>query len=298
MEGTFTRATGSEFSGSWDVTALVARKDNGSFYSVEELKGGGAQIVEQSRPLSEHLFIGVVQHSGESAGQVAQQKADSGGQIFQFSLDLPNVAPKPVLGTNGDDKLLVADASKGAAMIMNTIITGAGNDEVEISANRGFENKIFSGSGVDTIFAGTRDVITGGSGNDELYANGGNGNRLSGGTGNDNFYFGSSGNRALGGDGNDVFNVGGEAGTNYINGGAGVDQFWLVSGSKDLPAAKQFVMDFTPGEDKVGLRGYTFADLSFTQAGSDTLLTIASTAVGHFSNTSASALNNVNNFAF
>ena len=111
---------------------------------------------------------------------------------------------------------------------------------------------------------------------------------------------GKSGSRdaALGGDGNDVFNVGGEAGTNYLNGGAGVDQFWLVSGSKDLPAAKQFVMDFTPGEDKVGLRGYTFADLSFTQAGSDTLLTIASTAVGHFSNTSASALNNVNNFAF
>ncbi|WP_368412493.1 hypothetical protein [Synechococcus sp.] len=121
---------------------------------------------------------------------------------------------------------------------------------------------------------------------------------LSGGTGNDNFYLGSSGNRALGGDGNDVFNVGGEAGTNYLNGGAGVDQFWLVSGSKDLPAAKQFVMDFTPGEDKVGLRGYSFADLSFTQAGSDTLLTIASTAVGHFSNTSASALNNANNFAF
>ena len=298
MEGTFMVPYSSEFSGSWDVTALVARKDNGGFYSAEELKGGGAQIVEQSRPLSEHLFIGVVQQSGESAGQVAQQKADSGGQIFQFSLDLPNVAPKPVLGTTGDDKLLVADASKGAAMIMNTIITGAGNDEVEIAANRGFENKIFSGSGVDTIFAGTRDVITGGSGNDELYANGGNGNRLSGGTGNDNFYLGSSGNRALGGDGNDVFNVGGEAGTNYLNGGAGVDQFWLVSGSKDLPAAKQFVMDFTPGEDKVGLRGYSFADLSFTQAGSDTLLTIASTAVGHFSNTSASALNNVNNFAF
>ena len=298
MEGTYQSARGSEFSGSWDVTALVARKDNGSFYSTEELKGGGAQIVEQSRPLSEHLFIGVVQQPGESGGQVAAQKADYGGQIFQFSLDLPNVAPKPVLGTNGDDKLLVADASKGAAMIMNTIITGAGNDEVEIAANRGFENKIFSGSGVDTIFAGTRDVITGGSGNDELYANGGNGNRLSGGTGNDNFYLGSSGNRALGGDGNDVFYVGGEAGTNYLNGGAGVDQFWLVSGSKDLPAAKQFVMDFTPGEDKVGLRGYSFADLSFTQAGSDTLLTIASTAVGHFSNTSASALNNVNNFAF
>ena len=169
---------------------------------------------------------------------------------------------------------------------------------VDSSLNKGFQNTIFTGSGADTIFSSNGDIVTGGSGNDSLYAEAGNNNRLSGGAGNDTIYIGSTGNRALGGDGADIINIGGEAGTNYLNGGAGVDQFWLVSGSKDLPAAKQFVMDFTPGEDKVGLRGYTFADLSFTQAGSDTLLTIASTAVGHFSNTSASALNNVNNFAF
>jgi hypothetical protein len=66
-------------------------------------------------------------------------------------------------------------------------------------------------------------------------------------------------------------------GANYLNGGAGADQFWLVSGAKNLPAAKQFVKDYTP-VDKVGLRGYAFADLSFTQAGSDTLLTIGTTA--------------------
>jgi len=71
----------------------------------------------------------------------------------------------------------------------------------------------------------------------------------------------------------------------------------LVSGAKDLPAAKQFVKDYTP-VDKVGLRGYAFADLSFTQAGSDTLLDIGTTVVGHFNNISAAGLNNNNNFAF
>jgi len=203
------------------------------------------------------------------------------------------------VGTAGDDNAIPGQTTiAGFNGKLDQLFTGAGNDTVDTAIASGYENKIFTGSGVDTIFASSRDIITGGSGNDELYAYNGDNNRLSGGTGNDNFYLGSSGNRALGGDGNDVFNVGGEAGTNYLNGGAGVDQFWLVSGSKDLPAAKQFVMDFTPGEDKVGLRGYSFADLSFTQAGSDTLLTIASTAVGHFSNTSASALNNINNFAF
>ena len=203
------------------------------------------------------------------------------------------------VGTTGDDNAIPGQTTiAGFDGKLDQLFTGAGNDTDDTAVASGYENKIFTGSGVDTIFASSRDIITGGSGNDELYAYNGDNNRLSGGTGNDNFHLGSSGNRALGGDGNDVFNVGGEAGTNYLNGGAGVDQFWLVSGSRDLPAAKQFVMDFTPGEDKVGLRGYSFADLSFTQAGSDTLLTIASTAVGHFSNTSASALNNANNFAF
>ena len=199
--------------------------------------------------------------------------------------------------TSGDDDLLVANAAAQLTFKANNIFTGAGADEVASEENSGFRNTIFTGSGADTIYAGSRDVITGGSGDDKIIADGGNGNRLSGNSGNDDIVIGTSGNRALGGDGDDIFTILETAGTNYLNGGAGRDQFWLMPAKDKLPA-KQFVMDFTPGEDKVGLRGYTFADLSFTQAGSDTLLTIASTAVGHFSNTSASALNNTNNFAF
>jgi glycerophosphoryl diester phosphodiesterase len=40
-----------------------------------------------------------------------------------------------------------------------------------------------------------------------------------------------------------------------------------------------------------------FADISFTQVGADTLLSVAGTAVGHFTNVSATALNNQANFA-
>ena len=58
---TFETPRGSEFSGTWNTTALVARKADGSFYTQEELAGNGIQTVEQSRPLSEHVFIGVVQ---------------------------------------------------------------------------------------------------------------------------------------------------------------------------------------------------------------------------------------------
>jgi Ca2+-binding RTX toxin-like protein len=189
------------------------------------------------------------------------------------------------------------DASKDLTLIGNTIFTGAGDDEVDVALSDGFENNVFTGSGADTIFAGSRDVITGGSGADQIWATGGNGNRLSGNGGDDDFVIGTMGNRALGGEGNDKFTILDGAGTNHLNGGAGIDQFWLISAPGDKPAAKQFVMDFKAGEDLVGLRGVAFADLSFNQVGADTLLSVTGTAVGHFTNVSAASLNNQANFA-
>ncbi len=132
----------------------------------------------------------------------------------------------------------------------------------------------------DTISAGNRDVITGGSGNDA----------------DDDIVIGTIGNRALGGDGNDSFTINEGAGTNYLNGGAGSDQFWLISAPGDKPASKQFVMDFTAGEDKVGLQGVSFSALSFTQEGGDTLLKVNGTDMGHFANVSSSILHNQTNF--
>jgi 2',3'-cyclic-nucleotide 2'-phosphodiesterase (5'-nucleotidase family) len=206
----------------------------------------------------------------------------------------------PVLvGTSGDDTTLPgASTIPGFDGRLDTVFTGAGNDEIDVALTGGGNNTIFTGSGANTVFAGTRDVITGGSDSDQIWAIAGNGNRLSGMGGDDDFVIGSSGNRALGGDGNDVFTILDGAGTNYLNGGAGSDQFWMVSGPGDLPAAKQFVMDFKAGEDLVGLRGSSFSDLSFTQMGADTLLNVSGTSIGHFTGVSATALNNQANFVF
>jgi len=196
-----------------------------------------------------------------------------------------------------DDAVFMADPANQVTLRGNTLFTGAGSDEVDVATAEGFNNTIFTGSGADVIYAGSLDVITGGSGNDEIWADAGNNNRLSGNAGDDLFIIGSSGNRALGGDGNDRFDILETAGTNYLNGGAGVDQFWLVRGPGDLPTAKQFVMDFKAGEDLVGLQGIAYADLSFTQVGADTLLSVGGIAVGHFTNVNASTLNNQANFA-
>ena len=202
------------------------------------------------------------------------------------------------IGTSGNDTALAGASSiSGFDGRLDTLFTGAGDDEVDVAINSGYDNRIFTGSGLDTMYAGTRDVITGGSGDDWFSAEAGDGNRLSGGLGDDTFIIGSSNNRALGGAGNDKFYVLGGAGTNHLNGGAGADQFWLVSEIGDRPAAKQFVMDFKVGEDKVGLQGIAFTSISFTQVGADTVLKVAGVEAGHFANLSASSLNSQGNFA-
>lgn len=88
--GAYSKTTSSEFSGSWNVSALVAKKANGSFYTIDELAGPGEQMINASIPTNESTFIGVVQHAGESGGAVAANKGDQGGQVFMFRLNLPS----------------------------------------------------------------------------------------------------------------------------------------------------------------------------------------------------------------
>ena len=59
---------GAEFSGSWDITGLVAKNDDGSFYSKEELSGTGLDSIQNAIPIEDHLYQGVVQYRGESGG--------------------------------------------------------------------------------------------------------------------------------------------------------------------------------------------------------------------------------------
>ena len=82
----------SEFSGSWPLTHLLTRKEDGSFYTMDELAGTGTQEVIGSIPVNEQIMQGVVQHRTDSGGQVAEVMADNGGQIFMFTLELPEQA--------------------------------------------------------------------------------------------------------------------------------------------------------------------------------------------------------------
>ena len=46
----------------------------------------------RDRSLSDSIFLGVVQHKGESGGFLKKVGADNGGQIFIFKMNLPSGA--------------------------------------------------------------------------------------------------------------------------------------------------------------------------------------------------------------
>jgi alkaline phosphatase len=236
----------------------------------------------------DQAHVAEVMEAALLGGETAEERL----AVAQSSVISPTVT-----ASAADDSWVTANPEEQLTFKANTMFMGAGSDEVDSAANGGYRNTIFTGSGINTVYAGSRDVITGGSDSDQLWATDGNGNRMSGMGGDDEFIIGSGNNRALGGDGNDVFHVLGSAGTNHLNGGAGADQFWLLSEPGDAPSAKQFVMDFKAGEDKVGLRGVAYSSLSFQQMGADTLMSVAGVAVGHFANLNVSTLNNETNFA-
>ncbi|MEM7522046.1 MAG: calcium-binding protein, partial [Pseudomonadota bacterium] len=92
LAGAIDKPRTSEFSGTWNLTAMLATKDDGSFYSMGELAGTGEAEINATVPINEHKLLAVVQHRTKSGGQVADVNADRGGQVFMFQLNLPEQA--------------------------------------------------------------------------------------------------------------------------------------------------------------------------------------------------------------
>jgi len=87
LGGAFTKPGTAEFSGSWPVTALIAKKADGTFYSMEELAGTGRQNIRGTMATADQTYVGVVQARPESSGSVEANGSDAGGQIFMFTMN-------------------------------------------------------------------------------------------------------------------------------------------------------------------------------------------------------------------
>jgi len=135
----------------------------------------------------------------------------------------------------------------------------------------GNDNRLFAGAGNDVV---------------ELSLSG-EGNRAYAGDGNDTFSMGSS-DRAFGNNGDDIFLM--QGGDNLITGGAGAEQFWVLT-STELPDTANTITDFDASEgDVIGIGGGITADqVSFDN---ETLL-VDDQAVAIFSGATDLSVDNI-----
>jgi 3-phytase len=174
---------------------------------------------------------------------------------------------------DGNDQIVIGQ--NGAAQ--NTSADGGNGDDVITVVEANGSNNLFGAVGNDrlTVIEGSRQSLFGGSGNDTLTSNGSN-NRLYGGSGDDKL-FSNVNDSLFGGDGDDVLFAGQQSG-NRLTGGTGTDQFWIANAS--LPTSKNIVTDLAIAIDKIGLGGIgvtQFSALTLLQQGSDTLVKTGNT---------------------
>lgn len=203
------------------------------------------------------------------------------GTIFRLETAEAEEEPavvSPTFGTLEADQLEQGIDFEGDN---NLIFTGEENDLAETSTG-GNGNRIYGGSGDDELIAGENSRLFGGTGNDILEASVGTGNnRLYGGAGEDDIIGGYK-DRLIAGDGSDrLFLSAGEfqgGGDNLATGGAGADQFWLANAQ--FAGTVNTITDFTVGEDILGIAGVglTFADLSIAASEENANNTVIATA--------------------
>lgn len=150
-------------------------------------------------------------------------------------------------------------------------------------------DRIYAGIGHDTVFGGTEDdFIRGQIGNDVISGDAGS-DLISGNGGNDSIFGGADNDFIRGNNGDDLLS--GDAGNDRIQGGLGDDLLMGVTGDDTLHGGfgndifvfgngdgSDFVSDFNPRRDFIGLvEGLTFADISLTQSGKNTILGVTAT---------------------
>ena len=133
---------------------------------------------------------------------------------------------EPIFGTLNQDVIEVEGNNQ-------LLFTGDNNDLIDLSLSEG-DNRIYAGSGDDTLILGERERVFGGEGDDKFFVTSG--------------------------------------GDNTVTGGEGADQFWIASA--EIPETTNIINDFASGEDLLGIAGLGigFADITLIQQDDHTLI--------------------------
>ena len=74
------------------MSALVAKDASGNFLPIAKTTGSELAATNAGIAINDKLLLGVIQAGGESGGQALAEKADNGGQVVAWQLDLPSAA--------------------------------------------------------------------------------------------------------------------------------------------------------------------------------------------------------------
>lgn len=178
-----------------------------------------------------------------------------------------------IFSGDGNDSITM---TSGSALSFAYIVTGNGDDDVDLHAFDGLLTRVVAGAGDDEISTGSsidfvygqdgNDVIHGGSGNDRLYGQNGN-DTLDGGAGNDRLY-GHNGNDILnGGDGYDILVGGGGADVFVFDNQNDVDRVADFRASQDSLDLSALLSGFDPVTDAIAdfLHVTTVSNRTFLQ---------------------------------
>jgi glycerophosphoryl diester phosphodiesterase len=237
---------------------------------------------------SQTLFTGDGADIVESSAPKATINAGNGDDFVTVSSD------SSVFTGEGNDTVNIGASGPAG----NTNVDGGnGNDTINV-VQSSTSNNVFGAAGDDNlqVVEGSGQFLFGGSGKDTLRSSGNN-NRLYGGSGDDTLY--SSINDYLsGGDGDDVL-FAGTGGGNRLTGGIGIDKFYIANAA--LPTAKNIVTDFTLGTDLIVIGGIStatqFTNLTLSQVGGDTLIKVGNIELASLLGITSSTLT-ANNFTF
>ncbi|MEL6765117.1 MAG: calcium-binding protein, partial [Cyanobacteria bacterium J06607_6] len=228
------------------------------------------------------FFVTLVENQASITLSVFDDGANEGPETLTFEL------------TNGEAYEVAPDAST-VTLSINDFET-VGTDEGETLVGSDDDNSIAGQGGSDIIAGGlANDIILGGDGDDVLRGDLNSRNPQDGSAGGNDIIFGGEGSDRIGGKaGNDILS--GDAGDDFIWGDDGDDIIMGVTGN-DVLVGDNFsggsgsdlfvfgngdgtdtILDFEVGTDRIGLveGELTFAELTLTQDGSNTLLGVAS----------------------
>jgi hypothetical protein len=116
LTGAWSRDRTTEFSGTWDLSALVAKDADGNFLPIAQTTGSELAGTNAGIALNDKLLLGVIQHGGESGGQAFAMMSDNGGQlmILQLALPIEPVTAAPTIAAT-DAPTVATDAPTAAA---------------------------------------------------------------------------------------------------------------------------------------------------------------------------------------